>query len=377
MLNLILFELKKIFKDIKNLICIIFFLLFIMGFIYINSQIDTNKKMGWKSTLYSQSDSISMKIQALNTRKQSNPSSIDSKTDREITFLSQHQTIISDMIKAYNNKNLKDYLTARKTLDEHSIEGIKSNIDFNNLKSIDFYKLNIEKLDIFINKNITPIFEENCMEGYNFLKLISSNLIMLVIILVLLNFVIECFSSEFEKNTYKLLFIQPISKTKIFFSKFIARLIISFLILTLVIVSFFLLLGITNGFGNLEYPTEMFVNGKLTFVPLREYLSNSLPLLITVLLFIFCFCIFVSCIFNSTSICVSFTILTSVTFLCLCAIVKSIKSFIPFSYIQINDFLCSNDFIFKTPINLLYIMSFNIVLVASSLIILKKKIYKN
>lgn len=379
-----LFEIKKLFKDIKNILCIIFFIIFMIGFIYVNSQIDNKRKIEWKDNLNNQSMFISNEISEFTKVQQKILPKKDSKLDKQIKFLTEHNSIMSDIITAYNNKNLNGYLNKTKELDKHSIEGLNQNLKFNNIKSMQYYEQHIKKIDIMLKKSITPIFEENSMEGYNFLRLCSSNVVILILIVVMLNFTIECFSSEYEKKTYKLLFTQPISKTKIFFSKFFARLIVSFAILILVILTLFLILGLKNGFGNIEYPTEMYVNGKLVFVSLQEYLKKSIPTLLTCLFFIFSFCIFVSSIFNTTSIGLSFTILISVTLLCLGKIIKNLVPFIPFSYIKINDFLCSSDFVLKKssilspntfvfPNNIYYLLIISIIFVSSSIVILNKK----
>lgn len=380
MFSLMLYEFKKIFKDIKNIACIGFFIIFIVGIVFINEKVEARKINSWGDELQLNYDNVRASIEEINKEIKENGGGIATSTQKQkVKFLTEYEILISNLIEKYKNKDLQEYLLAEKAIELHCIKGVNKGIKFSNEKFKEEYEYNIEKLDFLISKNIVPIFEDNCMQGYNFLRICSSDIIIIVLVMVMLNLVVECFSSEVEKGTYKLLYIQPVSKTKIFFSKFIVRFMVSTVVLGMVIVVTFMILGLKNGFGNLEYPTKMYIDGKIAFVPLKEFLNISIPLLVLVLIFMFCFFIFISCIINSTSTAGLLSILIPVSCLCMCTLIVPIKPFLPFSYIAVNDFLNSSQYGLMNG-NLsgatILISGTSICLVIGALYALNKKIYK-
>lgn len=139
----------------------------------------------------------------------------------------------------------------------------------------------------------------------------------------------------------------------------------------------FVILGLKNGFGNLEYPTDMYVNGEVIFVALKEFFHSSVPLLIASLSFMFCFSIIISCIFDNTSTAVSIAI--PVGCLCMCALISPIKPFLPFSYITVNDFLSSGEYgMMNGNVGgaITFLLVCSAFLVIGALYILKRKVYK-
>lgn len=376
MFTLMLYEFKKMFKDIKNIVCIVFFIAFIIGFVIVNQKIEKNKLDGWQDELQMRLNCTINQIEVTNQTIAQYGGVFDSDTARDLKFLDRQQQLISNLIDEYKSKNLQGYLKADIAVEIHAVEGRKQHVNCQDWQTKEEHEYNIQKLNIFIDKNITPIFEDYCMEGYNFLRLCSSNMMIIILVMLIMILTMESFSSEVEKGTYKLLYIQPISKVKIFFSKFFTRLIVLIVVLGVVIMVGFIILGLKNGFGNLEYPTEMYMNGKVVFVTLREFLHASIPLLITGLLFIFCFCILISCIFNSTSTAISI----SIPIICICMFAFSpIKRFIPFSYVLVNDFLSSSQFGMMSG-NIggatMLLIGVSFCLVSISLYIIKRKVYK-
>ncbi|SHK31429.1 ABC-2 family transporter protein [Hathewaya proteolytica DSM 3090] len=378
MTSLMLYEFKKVFKDIKNIICFMLFVMFIVIFVVINERANIEKINGWGDELQLKYNGINSNIRQINDDIEVFGGGIPTaKQQKEIEFLSEREILMRELIKQYKDKDLQGYLAAEKAIELHEIKGARQGLSFMDQKTTEWYEHNIKKIDFFAAKNIRPIFEDNCMEGYNFLRLCSSNIIILVLIMVILNLVVECFSSEAEKGTYKLLYTQPVSKTKIFFSKLFVRLIVSTVAMGAVIMGTFVILGLKNGFGNLEYPTEMYVNGEVIFVTLKEFFHNSIPLLFIGLLFMFCFCIFISCTFNSTSTAVSIAI--PVACLCMCALISPIKPFLPFSYLTVNDFLSSSQYgVMNGNVGgaIIFLLVCSVCLVIGALYVLKRKVYK-
>lgn len=375
MAALILYEFKKIFKDVKNIIVIVLFIVFMVGFVFINEKTDKSKNENWINELKSKSTAITSQINRL-----SEDDDIPySEKEKDLNFLYEHEKLMEKIIKEYKNKNLQGYLLAQKDLDNHAIEGVNQGIDLYDRKSVEEYKFSIQKLDIMIEKNIRPIFEDSCMEGYNFLRLCSSDIILIILVVVMLNLVAECFCIEAEKGTYKLLFIQPVSKVKIFFSKFISRFIVSIVAMTLIISVIFVVLGLKNGFGNLEYPVAAFLNEGISYMSLGQFLRSSVPLLFIALLFYFCFAMFISCCVNNTTVAVSMDIFIPITFIFMCELILPLKPFIAFSYIPVNDFLSSAQYGImngNATGAMIFLLLASLCMAIASLFVLNTKSYK-
>ena len=101
---------------------------------------------------------------------------------------------------------------------EVSLKGIESENTISS-KSIKEIEESIQINTYLIENNIEPIFDQVSMQGFNFIRVFLNNPISIILIILIIILSADIMSSEFDSNTYKLLFIQPISRKKILLSK--------------------------------------------------------------------------------------------------------------------------------------------------------------
>ncbi|CAM2917560.1 ABC transporter permease subunit [Hathewaya histolytica] len=259
------------------------------------------------------------------------------------TSYDKNLEILKSMNIAYTNKQWSNYLKCKIDLDKELLKDIKKGNTISG-KSEEEIKKDIEVNGILLEKNIEPIYDTVSMQGYNFIKLVLGSALTLIIIIVAIILSADIISSEFESNTYKLLFTQPISKNSILFSKTISITIIVNVIIFSMLALLFFILGVKNGFGDLNYPTQFFINGEIGYIEIGRYIGVGLLSLLTLITFTCALSIFSSIVCSNTSSSISIAIIIVVSLYMIInhGFINSIAHLIPFTYIDISNVLQGN-----------------------------------
>ncbi|MBC2396819.1 ABC transporter permease subunit [Clostridium tetanomorphum] len=126
-------------------------------------------------------------------------------------------------------------------------------------------KQEIRKLKYFLDNNINPM-EESKFNSFNFIKLLFNEVLGGIILAIgIILFTSDIVSGECTPPTLKFLLIQPVSRGKFLFSKFISVTSVALSLIFLAEIIFFLLVGLFIGFGNPNYPTFVGTTYKFDF----------------------------------------------------------------------------------------------------------------
>lgn len=341
LLNLIGFELQKFFHRKKNIISILIFVGVLIVFILLNSMLEMSVKQSKLNSLDSDMESVQNALKSVQDQLMIYPNDQELK-DIENSY-NKDISLISDIKQTYIEKEWNRYLHKSIELDRKSIDERNSGKTIGG-EDISISQERIKKNTLLLNQNISPIEDKVSMEGYNSIKLILNSPMTLILVIVLVILCSDVVSSELEYNTDKLLYTQPIGKTTILLSKIIA-VTCTVEVLTLGILgTVFVVLGLKNGFGNPNYPTEFLTSGGITYIPISKYIVYALLLLLLLIMFICSMAIFISSICKSTSSSISVSII-----LCIAPYIIISKGFIakvchmiPFTYTDISNVLQGN-----------------------------------
>lgn len=355
---LIAFEFKKFFKNKKNLIAIFVFILLISVDVALGISMEKRK--------------VGIEIGLCNdTVRQCKQQIEQLKSDYEKTDVSDSQ------VRDFFKEGIDD-LSLQKRLNEEKRNAIVSNdwrkvlnldIQLDEWSLKDLHKSNVtshqnpEVLIMEINKNkfllkndIKPIYENCSMTSYNFIRLVSAEALPLFLLIIISLFSSDIVSNENDAGTFKVLLIQPISRTKVLFSKIIASTLINISIILLTLFGFFIGLGITKGFSSPKYPVNYYI-GSLSFgykdinkdpiqlIGIGKFILYMLPLLILMIIALTAICILISTIMNNstTAICTSILVyITIYIFNNQISAFKKIAHCIPLTYLSAPDVLNGN-----------------------------------
>lgn len=129
-----------------------------------------------------------------------------------------------------------------------------------------------------LDENIKPEHPTYSLAFPNFLKIMTDLFINFGAILLLILFIGDLFSSEFENRSIGLLFTQPLNKQSVITSKFFGSVII-YLIITIVVFSTSTILGLLLGKeGTFHYPLLIEKNNEFYFITIADYLIQGLTI---------------------------------------------------------------------------------------------------
>lgn len=104
-----------------------------------------------------------------------------------------------------------------------------------------------------LNNNIKPM-QDYEFNGANYLQTLFKTLGVIFLAVGLAIFISDMVSGEYTPPTAKFLLIQPISRAKILFSKYITSVLSSIILICGIEFIAFLIIGVFSGFGNMSYP---------------------------------------------------------------------------------------------------------------------------
>jgi len=280
MITLVKHELFKLFKRVKTLVVVIGFILLTGLMVYGLHKDAENMKM-YNSPEFRIKD-MERSITHSEEQKKNIPSDIKNdkaKADEYVKQMDEHILQMKDEIsklKALNGKEVdwKENLNVRiqeveKNLkeDQTASSGMKSQ-----------WTQELEQLKYLKDHNIKPM-ESYDFNAFNYIGRYISILGQAFLIIGLAVFASDMVSGECTPPTLKLLLTQPVSRSKVIFSKFIAITIAAVGSILIIELLSFLIVGLIYGFGDASYP--MIVGTKFQFDPMVLF-NGSEPQLIPI-----------------------------------------------------------------------------------------------
>lgn len=370
MMKAIKFELRKNIKSKKNkLLClgfIIYVIVFTISLVYNEKEYDKNQHAIYEFNLIEYGNIINMNTMKLKGVDES--SELYKKLQAESNFYQSQYS--SDMLvnrvflkKMKGHKSsLKEELNFTKALKMRysSMKDAFENgvIDAEYLEgrglSIDQVNREIEYTDNLLQSNTPIIINPYTLNGANFLKnfFTASNLIVILIFILL--FTIDCYALELREDSYKTLYTAPIKRKTILLSKIFASYMLVCFILLMVLAIAFMIISVIFGWGKLLYPLSInegvtnlnpiITNMNQEYIELYKLIIVDFINFMVLVLFVIVFSISLSVRSNSEML--SFGVL--LTILMLSYITHSIDAFMnanrlfnPVSYIFYEDLMSS------------------------------------
>ena len=338
MINLIIFETKKFFNRKKNIFSIALFLVLVIVFVFLNLSLEEQYKRSEVTSIDFQIDSLKeslSKVESEISRLPENDNLKVIKSDYE-----EELDLLKDTKVALANKEYHRVLENKIKMDKLLLKGIESENTISS-KSIKEIEESIQINTYLIENNIEPIFDQVSMQGFNFIRVFLNNPISIILIILIIILSADIMSSEFDSNTYKLLFIQPISRKKILLSKVLATIIIINVIIFTIIGVLFGILGIINGFGNMNYPVKFYNNGITELIGIGKFILLEFVILGIISTFTCVLSLAISSLNKSTSnsIAVMIIITIGAYMISSSGLINKIAHVNPFAYFNISSLL--------------------------------------
>ncbi len=256
----------------------------------------------------------------------------------------------------YTIKRLENIIEADKEDVVSPVTLKVRNITMNEIKRRKTY------YDYLSDNNIDVIMNPYVNTGVNSIKGLLENNMIIVIFIILTFLTMDMFLSEIEEDSYKLLYIQPFERKRIFLSKVISMTIIISVIFLLLIGINFIVNSVINGVGDPNYPFAASENIKrislnnetmnFIIITIRKNIIMSILLILTVLFFNVVLISFLSIYTDSAAKTMGIEIILIMLTLLLREFFSAndiAQSFMPFTYIFTQDIL-------KEKINVNYII---------------------
>lgn len=315
-------ELYKFFKSKKNLLVILTFFIYILGFNLYNFK-QYKDYMFKESTVYLSNRAKAEGIIDTKLMKfESDASLTDEEKDRlqqEIKFYNVERIQIKVMEDGYKKDKPEEYnsiLIAENQRYKNIMNGLDSGIiteSFLSERNMNIETMNKKiKLNQYILDNeIQPILNPYAMNGVNTLVMFleGNNLLVLIFLITLLS--ADMYLSEVEEGSYKISFTQPFERKYIYFGKIIIIVGISLLLIFLGSILNFIINSAIFGIGDMNYPiiTSDSIkklslgekNGELLLIPTWQYILMGYGELLPILFFTIGLIMFVSIYFDSNS----------------------------------------------------------------------------
>ncbi|MCG3421044.1 ABC transporter permease [Oceanobacillus jordanicus] len=145
---------------------------------------------------------------------------------------------------------------------------------------------------------IAPEYENYSTAFPNFLKQVVDVFINYGGLLIALLLVGEIVTREFENNSIRLLFTLPLSRAKLFWSKYVSALTISFFTFIFVIAVGMLVGKLFGTDGSFAYPVLIEKEGQFFYMPTMDYILYVILLFAIMLLFVTVLYVFYSLVFK-------------------------------------------------------------------------------
>jgi len=334
MLKLIKLELKKYILNRNNYILLMVFGVLLSGFIYMKNQQNMAANYNLRENI---NNNVSLQQSALPRLRQELLAMPENKQLQKIITSSELDVQLLTQIKtALLLEDWNLYLENKIQYDQKIAQEIASGMITTSL-SADEVRKDVEINKLLLEQNIEPIFTENSMQALNYMTVVLNSLFVILILVLVIYFTSSLIPSDFESDTYKFLYTQPISKTKIFFSKVISALMINYSWILLVLGISFLSLIPIFGLGNKEYPFTLVLGEMTSTIPVIQFIFIALFLLLLLVTLVIVFTLLISIFIHSSSATLIIGVLLTLIF---CLGGDQMKKFIqynPFAYYRITD----------------------------------------
>lgn len=334
MLKLIKLELKKFMLNRNNYILLMVFGVLLAGFIYMKNQQNMAENYNLRENI---NNNLSLQQSALPRLRQELLAMPENKQLQKIITSSELDIQLLTQIKlALILEDWNLYLENKIQYDEKMAQEIASGMIITSL-SADEVRKDVEINKLLLEQNIEPIFTENSMQALNYMTVVLNSLFVILILVLVIYFTSSLIPSDFESDTYKFLYTQPINKTKIFFSKVISALIINYSWILLVLGISFLSLIPIFGLGNKDYPFTLVLGETRSTIPVIKFIFIALVVLFLLVTLAIVFTLLISIFIHSSSATLIIGLLLT---LILCLGGDQMKKFIqynPFAYYRITD----------------------------------------
>jgi len=243
-----------------------------------------------------------------------------------------------------------------RTLAEKKIAALDSSLDKlgnNEDEQRETLEISRKMYQICLDKNIEPAFYGDNSGAFNLIIDIIRLLSMFLIPIFAVIIISDSISGEFNPMTIRMMLVRPVSKAKIYLSKFIALNILTVGSVILMETINFLILGIALGFGSPELPSIVggryqdnllngvsLVHGSIYLLPIWKVLIGGIGMQ---MLYIICACAFIMMISTisknsilsisiSFIVCVGISIFTNVISRSNMELIKNLYSYIFAAY---------------------------------------------
>ncbi len=357
MKELVKFELRNFIKRKKNIVAICILFILLLAYVLFSMQIESKVLSSNKTYEQSNLESAQQELILLKSELERLKDNKDAVTHlkKNIEDAELKIDLKSGIIQAMNTNDWRKQLKLQIELDEVLLRQVKAKQIIG--PSENELLKNISKNKYLSERDIKPIVESFSMESLNFIRLITKDIFPLVLAIFIFILCSDVVSKEFEEGTYKILFTQPISRKKVLLAKFLTYYLVTLLLVLSMVLIIFLLLGLTKGFGDLNYPIEYFKGNTMmsanikdvvketAFITMREFIKYAGLFYLIYILFLVSFSMLASTLFSSSSSSISFAILiyvTTVTISTKMAILNPIAHLIPFTFNNFDELFSGN-----------------------------------
>lgn len=340
MINLILFDFKKFFKNKKNIAGILILFIITLIFFYMNYKLDGQIKESSigliNEDIESQKQQL-MDIERIYKEAENNGEKIRMKKIKS-TMLKVNHTIelLSQKRLSVENGNTTEELKVDIQLDENIIDEIKSgDIISSEDENVIENRKNINK--ILLKDNIEPINTRVSTKSFNLMKLILENIVPLILIITILLISSDAVSNEIESGTFKMILTQSVSRKKVILSKIISYSLIGILITIGLFFIFFIISSFIEGAGSLKYPIEVY-SKETNYMEMKNLLIYSVPLLTFIILTTVSMSIFLSTVTGNNLTSISISVIGYVSFFIMnnqLKVLSNISHLIPLTYFDV------------------------------------------
>lgn len=262
--GLVINEFIKLFAKKKTYIILLLFVALSGIFVAVNESSE-NSYLKYNSPMY-KLDNVKNQIAYQKTYiEEVNADNNYTKEDKE-RILADSQSYLQslELEKSNLEKEVANYSPDNwRDRANNQIEEYQSYIEGADEASKIYYQKEIEKIQIHLDENI-PLDDAYMNSGINYyirnITMVATGFLAFGLIL----FCGDSVSNEYNPATLKFLLIQPVSRIKVLFSKYIVMLLSSLGLIMLTQFFFFLGVSLVKGFGNFARP--MLVDTKYEFI---------------------------------------------------------------------------------------------------------------
>jgi ABC-2 type transport system permease protein len=329
MIELLLFEGKKIVKSKKSIVMITLFFLLIIVVTFANMSSNNNFERNQIPRLTSNITSIHNAMNQL--PKDDKIPKVKKIRENYLWRIENTEKII----EAHKTGNWKKGLEYQISLDQNTINLLRSGtiVGGEPTAMINSRLLFNQEL---LDRGIEPINERFPTKGFNLMKSILNIFLGFSGTILFTLLIGDILATEFEKGTIKILFTQRIKRQKVMSAKLIIALFGSLLLIVVLGLIAFLIGSLISGTGSGEYPVLIHSGGnEIVFIDLFSFILQSFILYAFVLLLVISILFLLSILSNSVILTASIAIiLFSVSHLGITnyGYLKSIAHLLPFTY---------------------------------------------